>query len=199
MLLQQRLDAGFVAEKQESHAGMALEGDGGARHDDGRACVSPHGVKRYGSRCCHDPLSAAVSVTCPAASAEPTRCQPRSPPKTLDHSRLQPPYNQILGRLQPRNCTPAWVKLAAAQSVFRLEIGKHGKGICGLVVGSVRGGRLLQIEGGTWLARKWINGRRQALEDDATDRDLARHDRLPLRLLVDGKLALLGLRHPLLW
>ena len=63
MLLQKRLDAGFVAEKQEPHAGMALEGDGGTRHDDGRACVSPHGVKRYGSRCCHDPLSAAVSVT----------------------------------------------------------------------------------------------------------------------------------------
>jgi hypothetical protein len=58
------LDTGFVAEEQEAHAGVTLERDRGARHDHGRTRVSPHGVKRYGSRCCHDFQSAAVSVTC---------------------------------------------------------------------------------------------------------------------------------------
>ncbi len=55
MLLEMGSDARLVAEQQEAHVGMAVEGDGGPRHHDGRALVSAHGVERYGSRCCHDP------------------------------------------------------------------------------------------------------------------------------------------------
>jgi hypothetical protein len=61
----------LVAEEKKRHAGMTLQGDGGAGHDDGRASVTPHGVKRYGSRCCHDALSSAVVGISPTAPAEP--------------------------------------------------------------------------------------------------------------------------------
>ena len=66
MLQQMRRNAALVAEEKKRHAGMALEGDGGAGHYDGWASVSSHGVKGYGSRCCHDPCRPPLrdSFTC---------------------------------------------------------------------------------------------------------------------------------------
>ena len=45
------------------------------------------------------------------------------------------------------------------------------------------------LEGGAGLARKRIDGGGQALEDDATDIDLPRHDRLGIGLVIDVDLA----------
>ena len=60
-----RLDARLVAVQQEAHVGMALQREGGAGHDDGRALVSAHRVERYGARRCHAPRSA------PCATRQP--------------------------------------------------------------------------------------------------------------------------------
>src|SRR5262245_12539712 len=76
-----------------------------------------------------------------------------------------------------------------AISAFFLDLGEYCEGIFGYAgLAALRAGGDA-LEGRVSLARKGIDGARQALEDDAPHGNLAGDDRLDIRLIVEIDLA----------
>ena len=94
-----RPDARLVAEQQEGHIGVLLEGKRCARDHDRGPGIASHGVERDRSRCCHDPHACRCDGR---FSPIPVVRPPRKPP---DHSPLQRRNNQILGVFGSRAAT----------------------------------------------------------------------------------------------
>src|SRR5262245_14414881 len=120
---------------------MAIERDGGTRHNHRGALVSAHSVKRYGAWRYHEPLRSPVRDR--AGTNGRTGPKPQ-PPKTTDHSPLRWRDNTILGRRQSaaEPTTRDWHDVSRS----RLDACQDGKGAVQLASAAIHRMRRAAIE-----------------------------------------------------